>query len=453
MIGFVMPWVLGVAAFGAMAITALHFLSVRRPPVLLLPTARFLATRDARAVSRSTHPSDVLLLLLRVLAVLFAGIAFAGPRWMPVSRRVVNLVVADRSWMRDSGALLTLVHAGRELNAAVYGDIRIVWSDTAAVDGSPSGMRADLAAAFPLALRAASRVVPSLRDKDSLALNIVLPPGGSASSDAWSIWRTAWPGAIRVYAAQPTALPTTLASASINDSSVQVIVHVTSVEVDDAVAAAYASHAVAVLGVSSAPVRRTRTVRVLRHAIDTTAIGNGVTVLWPTDGMPEHWRAINDTVGAIAARGIAMVAPFTRRARAPAELLRTSRAIAWWSDGEAAVVEQRKNGGCVRHVGIALPSSGDGLLGESARGLLDALITPCGVQRRVVPITDVADDSTQHATLAVAAAFRSAGKDETSSQPAWLAPLLLLLAMTLLLVEWAIRDGRRAVGTPLQASA
>lgn len=449
MIGFVMPWVLGAAVFGAIAVTALHFLSVRRPPVLLLPTARFLANRDVRAVSRSTHPSDVLLLLLRVLALLFAGIAFAGPRWMPVSRRVVNLIVADRSWMRDSGALLTLVHAGHESNAAVGGDNRIVWSDTVAVNGSLSGMRAELAAAFPLALRAASQVVSTLRDADSVALNIVLPPGGSASSEAWSVWRTAWPGAIRVY----SSVPTGLVSAPLNDSSMRVVVHVTSADADDAVTAAYASHAVAAAGASYASATRTRTVRVRRQAIDTTTIGNDVTVLWPTDGMPEHWRAINDTVGAFAARGIAMVAPFTRRARVPAELLRKSRAIAWWSDGDVAAVEQMKNGACVRHVGIALPSSGDVLLGESARGLLDALIAPCGVQRRVVPIAEVADDPTQHAKLAVAAALRIANVDETSSHPAWLAPLLLLLALTLLFVEWAVRDRRRALGTPPPASA
>jgi hypothetical protein len=75
-IGFAMPWVFGGALAAALAITALHFLSVRQPRVLLLPTARFVPERDARAVARQAKPSDLLLLVLRVIALLAAV-----PRW------------------------------------------------------------------------------------------------------------------------------------------------------------------------------------------------------------------------------------------------------------------------------------------------------------------------------------------------------------------------------------
>ena len=78
MISFAMPWLFGGALAAALAITALHFLSVRQPRVLLLPTARFVPERDARAVARQAKPSDLLLLLLRVIALLAAGAAAAG---------------------------------------------------------------------------------------------------------------------------------------------------------------------------------------------------------------------------------------------------------------------------------------------------------------------------------------------------------------------------------------
>ncbi len=451
MIGFAMPWVLGAAVFGAVAVTALHFLSVRRPPILLLPTARFLANRNARAVSRSTHPSDLLLLLLRVLAVLLAGMAIAGPRWTSGSRRVIRLTVADRSWMQDSNALLTLVRDQRDVNTTNPRDHRIVWSDTVTTDGALTGMRAELAAAFPLAIRAATQMLPTLRDADSIALNIVAPPGGSASNEAWRAWRSAWPGAVRLYASAPSSTAAALAS----DSSDRVVMQVASGDADDAVAAAYASYGVAGLSDGAASAARTlrvRTVRVHRQTKGTTG-SSDITVFWPTDGIPEHWRASNDSVGALAARGVAMVAPYVRRARVTAEVMRHARAIAWWSDGEIAAVEQIVGGGCVRTVGIAVPSSGDELLSESARGLLAAFIAPCGVQRRPVPMALLDANTVQDTPLAVAAALRSEDVHDTSSQPAWLTPVLTALALLLLIVEWAVRDRSRTTGVVLEGSA
>jgi len=455
-IGFAVPWVIGGAVFGAVAVTALHFLSVRRPPMLLLPTARFLANRDARAVSRSTHPSDVLLLLLRVLAVLLAGMAFAGPRWTSGSSRVIRLTVADRSWMHDSNALLARVNDNRETNTTTARDHRIVWSDTALVDGTVTGMRAQFAAAFPLAIRAATEILPTLRDADSIALNIVEPPGGSANSEAWNAWRSAWPGAIRVYSAaslSTAAVPT-------SDSGARVVVQVVSHDADDVVAAAYAAYGVAgngVRAVSAVRTQRVRTVRVFRHASDSTRDStrgsSEVTVFWPTDGIPEHWRASTDIVGAIAARDVALVAPFVRHARVTAEIMRNARAIAWWSDGEIAAVEQLVSGGCVRNIGIAVPASGDQLLGESARGLLDALIAPCGVQRRPIPIALLSADTAHHTHLAVAASLRLDAAHATSSQPAWLTPVLTALALLLLVAEWVLRDRRQTQGAVRGVSA
>ena len=62
MIALALPWLFGAALAASAVVAALHLLSVRRPPELLLPTARFLPERDVRAISRTRRPSDLLLL-------------------------------------------------------------------------------------------------------------------------------------------------------------------------------------------------------------------------------------------------------------------------------------------------------------------------------------------------------------------------------------------------------
>ena len=111
MIHFAIPWLVGAGVVGAAVITTLHFLSVRRPPELLLPTARFLDEGRVRAVSRSAQPSDLLLLMLRVLALLLASAAFAAPRWVSHSHRVARLIVADAAMRADSATLLKQARA------------------------------------------------------------------------------------------------------------------------------------------------------------------------------------------------------------------------------------------------------------------------------------------------------------------------------------------------------
>ena len=111
-----------------------------------------------RAVSRSAQPSDLLLLLLRVAALLLASAAFAAPQWVSRSHRVAQLIVADGSMRKDSVALL---QGGR---ARVASNVltRFVWTDTVDVTGAPSGLRAELSAALPIAVRAATALSAEL---------------------------------------------------------------------------------------------------------------------------------------------------------------------------------------------------------------------------------------------------------------------------------------------------
>ena len=108
---FAYPWALLAAVGAALLVLALHFIARRRPRAVPFPTARFVPARSVRAPSRSTRPADLLLLLLRVLALLLLGAAFARPALKAERRPLARVVALDlsasgRSWSaaRDSAA-------------------------------------------------------------------------------------------------------------------------------------------------------------------------------------------------------------------------------------------------------------------------------------------------------------------------------------------------------------
>ena len=148
MIGFAMPWLFGGALAAALAITALHFLSVRQPRVLLLPTARFVPERDARAVARQAKPSDLLLLLLRVIALLAAGAALAGARCGAVGARRSFIVVIDAAQRADSAALLRAARTAPARDGTEAEALRVLWV---------SGVSDDPGVAITAAIRESAR--------------------------------------------------------------------------------------------------------------------------------------------------------------------------------------------------------------------------------------------------------------------------------------------------------
>ncbi|MEN9508133.1 MAG: hypothetical protein RLZZ621_696, partial [Gemmatimonadota bacterium] len=190
-------------------------------------------------------------------------------------------------------------------------------------------------------------------------------------------------------------------------------------------------------------------VRVVRD--DTVSGGRGdslsrgpaaVVVWWPRSGIPDGWEPMPgpDIVGALTANGRALVGPFTRRARvvASAGLMAASadlaawRPVVWWSDGAVAAVEREGNGTCERQVAIPVPVATDLWLSSSARGVLDALVAPCGDgldARRL-------RDSTGATPYVAASLFRQGTPRDIGSDPRWLMPVLLLLGVTALGAEW-----------------
>src|SRR5471032_1624505 len=96
-VSFLAPLWFAVAAAAVAGVIALHLITTQRPPPAPLPTARFVPQGDARASSRAARPTDLLLLLLRCVALLLLGTAFAGPVTRSRGASLARVIVVDRS--------------------------------------------------------------------------------------------------------------------------------------------------------------------------------------------------------------------------------------------------------------------------------------------------------------------------------------------------------------------
>ncbi len=488
MIRLLAPGALVAATVAAALITLLHFLSVRRPPVLLLPTARFLSPRDVRAVSRNRKPSDLLLLLLRVLALLAVGLAMSSPNLDSVSSSFANVIVADASWRSDSARLRELAGIDAE------SDVEVVFTD-------PSrGMRGELGSAWPAAWRAAAALLADESGIDSVGMHVFAPTAGVESYSGWRAWRLSWPGRVVVHTGAGKAMPDQMPDAM--PSAIQV----TGGPPDDAVRAGFDMYGHTTVGSSgmSAGARadglgsatsyrvlvdrtdRRSTVnavdasdiRSTDSSVDTSAAqaeGGASTVLinWPQNGVPAGWTPVSESAGALVVAGRAIIAPWHRSARAPDSMtpgrnrdggnavegtsdapgtpdapiaINTpdarsgERVIAQWNDGTPAAIERSVNqsGGCIRDVGLLAPQIGDVMISQAARALFATLSAPCGAGLEPIPAAISADSG----GLANSAPVRDLKDVITRKQnlsPSWLPAALLALALTLLGVEQLLR--------------
>lgn len=419
MLSFVTPWLFGVAVAASLVVAGLHLLSVRTPPPLMLPTARFVPDGTARAVARRPRLNDWLLLLLRVCALLAAGAGLAGVRWQRTTASELRLVVADARLRSDTTWRDSVQRALADEDALV--DVHFA-----------DGVSRDAGAALVHALRRAGTLTDQHRSLSRVDLTVVVP-SRVTSMAGYAAWRTQWPGRVRVVAAG--AIPAVPADTS--PPRVQVVGGAR----DDIVAAAFTDRT------RPAPSsgRAVTIVRDTMIAPDTSS--DAVVVEWPLQGIPAGFvaRPVTDTVGAVVANGAVLVGPFVRsatlsdalrarvdsaeRASAPAQV------VAWWSDGEPAAVETRTTGGgCLRGVAVPLPRAGDLLLSVEAQGLRDVVLSPCGAS--LVPVQGLTTDLTRQDSLAPATALRSVPEGRVTSDPWWLTPALLAFAVAALLGEW-----------------
>src|SRR5687767_15933736 len=127
---FLTPFFLWGAIAAAAGIIALHFLVTKQPRASVLPTARFVPDSPATATARDARPSDLLLMLLRVIVVLDAGAAIAKPIIKPRSEPMRRIFMLDVSRsvanLKEAADSVTALHRAGDLVVAFRSEERRV---------------------------------------------------------------------------------------------------------------------------------------------------------------------------------------------------------------------------------------------------------------------------------------------------------------------------------------
>lgn len=451
---FLAPFMLVVGGLAATAAIALHLLTTRRPPSAVLPTARFVPVCEARAVSRSRTPTDLVVLAGRVLAVLLLGAAFAGPVldapgppvrsvvMLDVSASVADVAAAARlaaTRVTEGGAVVLFDTSAREMTTDEVTEAVAAARATSAAGPSfatrhyrapaPRAAQGILSAALVAATRAARRVS---RGADSVRLVLVSPLAEQEFDAATEALRAEWPGGIDV-----VRVPV------LTDTALGGPVRLVSPLADDPIMPALARlH-------STRGAHEVRIVRRRPSASDSawsTERGR-VLVVWPSPG---EATPVADGVTAFGVRPTTIVAPLVRMpldasvTGADGATQRNSahsefRVIARWRDGAAAATESVLAAGCVRQVAVGIPLAGDLTLRVPFQQFLAAMVEPCGGARGGAVNDSIAD---RLAGGAQAASARSLAAG--ASYDPRIAALLLALALVALGAEWLVRRRRDA---------
>ena len=436
------PLYLLAAGLASAAVIALHLLAWRRPTPHPLPTARFVPPSAVRAVSRAVRPTDLVLLLVRVAALLLAGLALARPVLAPVRAGTARVLVLDAS--RRVASMAAVADSAR-VHAA--GADAVAWvrvdSVARALADSTIGDRADvrgtLSAGLVVALREAHRLERSHARVDIV---VVSPFAAESWDEATERIREEWDGPVTpVRVAMRSEASDSLTAGGRASQSAAVLP-----SLDDPVGAAFA---VAPTGSSPLP----RVTRDSLTAQDSAwARAGGVLVWWPRASAADDERTAPPI--AILGDGVRSVAGHFRPI---AGIPLAGQALLRWSDGGVAATERPLSAGCIRTVAVDLPASGDETLRPGFARLVRALMTPCGGGNRAVvdeatlarwaagtranPSPEVGGTTTAPSVRALRRATSQA--DTAPASPSLMRALLAGVAL-LLLVEWWLRRARLA---------
>jgi hypothetical protein len=404
---------LAIGVLAAAGVVFLHLVARQRPAAYLLPTTRFIPDRRTLVSRVATRPRDLLLLVLRVALLLCVGAAFARPVLTPTRGSFAHVVLLDRSRAvaNPSEAVArarALVSKGTPFIIVVFDSAPTVLTRPA-WDSLAIAARAETPGSLSAALIAARRASVSLAEHvDSVQLSIVSPVAASELDAAFERARDEWPGAIRV---SRVALR--------SDSSATWRLE-SALSAADQLGPAMAS----TRGMPGA--RITRLIRGVATAEDSSFARNGGTVVrWDSTAAPqpaaEGLAAGDDVI--VAALG-----------RVPVSL--DGRVLARWADGTRAASEQSQGNGCMRQVGVALPSAGDLALHPPFQRIARGLLAPCGLaaMERSADSTAMSRLSGTPHNAARADALRN-GTDRSSPLASWLLALAILLAIAELLVR------------------
>ncbi|HMA20978.1 MAG TPA: BatA domain-containing protein [Gemmatimonadaceae bacterium] len=353
----------------AAGVVALHFIVTRQPRAGILPTARFIPDMPATATARATRPSDLLLMLLRVLIVLAVGAGLGKPVFRPSHGAEARVILADASRsMRDSTAI-------RDSVKALYRDhdILVLFDSSARIVSSsardsiqvlrPANARGNLSAAFIAAMRAGS----ALRDRaDSIELVVVSPFAVEQFDAVTDSVRHLWKGKARLVSLARSS-DTTVAGSRLD-------VKATASDPMQMTVAAARNDA------------RATGVIVRTGTADSSAQGRAI-IEWPITERPRGAipRAVRDTIGGVISGNALVVSAFERRWSYPADSLRNAEVIARWVDGEPAAIETQTTDGCVRSVAIPVSPVGDLVIRPDFVGLAATLSRDCIRQTSAIP--------------------------------------------------------------------
>ena len=412
----------------AAAVVALHFIVTRQPRAALLPTARFVPNLPANATARATRPSDLLLMLLRVLLVLLIGAGLARPVFKPSRARNTRVILVDAS--RSVGE----ISAVRDSAARYYrdGDAVIVFDSAARVVGAKTAdsLRAlvkteregRLSGALVSALRAGS----VLRDKaDSLELVVVSPLASDEFDAATDSIRSLWRGKATLVKAGAkevgvtAAAPVQVRSASGDPLSVTI------------------ARLGQLAGVAKI-VRDGTTADDTQWTTEAKAL-----VDWPVSNRPERASPATkvDTIGAVISGGSIVVSAFPRRWAFTPDSIRGARVVARWTDGEPAAIEWDQNKGCVRSVAVPVNPVGDFPLQAGFTRFAEAMAGPC-IADRVIPGASPSQIASLTGTGGLAPRDAFEPREDVRSI---LAPWLLGLGLVAAIAELFVRRRRDEV--------
>jgi len=433
---FLVPGFLFASLAVAATIVALHFIVTRQPRAAILPTARFVPDTRATTVAPARRPSDLLLMLLRVLLVLAAGLGLAKPVLTPSRGAEARVILVDVSRSaRDSMAI-------RDRVRAIYrnGDVVVVFdSSTRLVAGNvadtigalrPTTRRGNLSAALITALRAGS----SLRDRaDSLELVIVSPFAREEFDAATDTVRKLWPGKARLVRVAGPAVDTAAVRSSLTINAAA----------DDPLA----------VTVGLARTSATASGRIDRGSSPIPPGGvaaGGALIGWPASTRPRFavQRTARDTVGGVMAGEAVVVSTFDRQWSFPPDSLRDAEVIARWVDGEPAAVEKPDGTGCVRSVAIPVTPVGDFVIRHDFVRFVVSLSRPCVQITSLIPADpDVVAILEGKGGLAPRAAFQPL-TDAHSELASWLFALAMAAAIAEQFVRRRARDTKTLGETP-----
>jgi hypothetical protein len=425
---FAAPLWLAIAGLVAAGVIVAHLISTSVPQRDPFPTARFIPEGAPLTVLRTRRLTDIVLLLLRLLAIALLGLALAGAR--VATGGPSRVVLADMSRAVASPAEV------RDSVAAQGGDVVVIEFDAVASAAASAPARALAESREPSAERrtrgslsaalvaAHRRIADVTKDRDKTELVIVSPILREEVDASTPELLRLWPGSVRHVIVTSAIAPTT--RRSVRSSG------------DDPVAAALAEsrepraesrQSIAeILVVRDAP-----TVADSVWARDSA----GALVIWPANLSTSvlSRRSVADSAQGVAMDSQVVIDVFARTHEPAA-----GRALARWLDGLPAATERDFGRGCIREVAIPVDRVGDIALRDNFRGMARALASPCGGERDFAA-AELAPSLLARAALSPGG--RASAPALTDAAPSRVALWLAVIALVTLMAEQMLRRRQR----------